>query len=665
MEGLVIGGFRITRKLGAGGMADVYEARHEHMNHFAAVKLLRPEMSTMATMVQRFFQEAQAAASIKHPGIVHVYDVGYTDSGRAYLLMELLHGQTLHDRIKDRKRLSLEATIRIIRQLAGVMSAVHQRGIIHRDLKPDNILLVQDPERDGEERVKVVDFGLAKLLAVAAPIVDPTAHGAVFGTPAYMAPEQCRDSGDVDPRADLYSIGCIFYRCLCGRAPFGTGGLDVLMAQVSRTPVPPRRYAPGIPFAIEELILRLLAKDRDLRPPSCEAFIAQLDLAVDEQTVRDNRTLRHQLGIVPPKLPGLVPPAGGEPPAATPRPQPAPCVDSHVFDPMDDVHARITGPMATTVILSVDPVDAGDEVEQLSEYELESVMVLDVDAAALPVQPRRAPDCVLPPAEAMPPPGVGPGDAAGFPIDAAAGSRDGAGQSSSPSLSRGELALLPARGPWRTGDRRPWLAVAVFGCLGGLVAAGLIVAKTMDAPDAPEWTSEQGAVQVQGPAPWVRLTEGAKQAVASALAMMAVIHERAREIEARTARVAEVREAAQAFLRQGRCRSLSRLARAAKVELPELYAELQGSTAACRRTAAATVTKPVAKQIRTRFTLPPQPRKAPRINRRRRRSRSRRRRPRTPGIAGASGRARPRRGWERPGSTCTCSTGPRWRRARV
>ena len=289
MEGLAIGHFRITRKIGSGGMAEVYEAKHELMDRYAAVKLLRPEMSAQEIIVRRFIQEAQAAASIEHPGIVHVYDVGYTPDGRAYLVMELLTGETLGQRLQRHKRLSLEATVTAIRQLAGVMGAAHQRGIIHRDLKPDNIFLVPDPEIPHGERVKVLDFGLAKLLQVAFPRAELTAQGAVFGTPAYMAPEQCHSAGNVDQRADLYAIGCIFYMCLCGHAPFGTGGIEVLLAHVSQEPVPPRQHAPDIPPAIEELILQLLAKDPDRRWPSCETFIAQLDRLVEARAGRLGR----------------------------------------------------------------------------------------------------------------------------------------------------------------------------------------------------------------------------------------------------------------------------------------------------------------------------------------------------------------------------------------
>lgn len=315
MEGLAFGRYRVTRKLGAGGMAEVYVAKHELMDRYAAVKLLLPEMSAREDIVRRFLQEAQAAACIEHPGIVHVYDVGYTEQGRAYLVMELLSGETLNQRLKRQKRMSLDAAVTVIRQLAGIMEAAHQSGIIHRDLKPDNIFLVSDPEMPTGERVKVLDFGLAKLVEITTPARELTAQEAVFGTPAYMAPEQCRSAANVDGRADLYAIGCLFYACLCGRPPFGTGGIEVLLAHVGEKPVPPRQYVANIPPAIEALILRLLEKDPARRLPSCEALIAELDIAMaataqlhdvqrrqsitnDEATIREDATLQGTVGLL-------------------------------------------------------------------------------------------------------------------------------------------------------------------------------------------------------------------------------------------------------------------------------------------------------------------------------------------------------------------------------
>jgi tRNA A-37 threonylcarbamoyl transferase component Bud32 len=314
MEGLVIGRYRVTHKIGSGGMAEVYAARHELMDRYAAVKVLHPEMSTRKDIVRRFLQEAQAAARIEHPGIVHVYDADCTPDGRAYLIMEMLSGETLKERLKKLGKLTLEEAVTVIRQLSGVIEAAHQRGIIHRDLKPDNIFLVHDPEMPDGRRVKVLDFGLAKLLETSLPAGELTAQGAVFGTPAYMAPEQCQSSASVDARADLYSIGCIFYACVCGQPPFGTGGVEVLLAHLGRAPVPPRERVSTIPPAIDALILRLLEKNPAHRPASCASLIMEIDrVSADlgllrgperrptldqEMTIRDEVTIRDTVGLV-------------------------------------------------------------------------------------------------------------------------------------------------------------------------------------------------------------------------------------------------------------------------------------------------------------------------------------------------------------------------------
>jgi serine/threonine protein kinase/tetratricopeptide (TPR) repeat protein len=274
MEGRVFGRFRVTEKIGEGGMAEVYAARHELMGREAAIKLLLPQMS-QEHVVKRFFQEAQAAARINHPGIVGVFDVGHAEDGRAYIVMERLSGETLNVRLERVKNLPLNDTLQVVRQLASVMKAAHERGIVHRDLKPDNLFLVEDPMVEGGERIKVLDFGLAKLAADTATVL--TAQGMVFGTPGYMAPEQCRDSGKVDERVDLYAIGCIMYRCLCGNPPFVGAALDVLRAHMNTPPVPPRRHDSTLPEAINTLILRLLEKSPDRRIRSCTELLMVLD----------------------------------------------------------------------------------------------------------------------------------------------------------------------------------------------------------------------------------------------------------------------------------------------------------------------------------------------------------------------------------------------------
>jgi serine/threonine-protein kinase len=275
MLGEVIHGYRIDRALAAdkGGFGDVFFATHVDSGAEAVVKVLKAEMSAHRDIVTRFFNEARAAASIHHPGIVQIHNVGY-HRDRAYLLMERLRGDDLETRVQAGP-LPVERALVFMRQAAGAIGAAHDRGIVHRDLKPANLFVVADPDVLGGERVKVLDFGIAKLT------VDAGAGKTqgVFGTPSYMSPEQCASTGAVDARADLYSLGCIFYELVCGRPPFGHGGLELIAAHLRDTPQPPRALAPWLPAPIEHVILQLLEKRPEQRPPSCAALIAALDHA--------------------------------------------------------------------------------------------------------------------------------------------------------------------------------------------------------------------------------------------------------------------------------------------------------------------------------------------------------------------------------------------------
>ncbi len=273
MLGEVIHGYRVDRALSVdkGGFGDVFFATHVDSGAEAVVKVLKPEMSAHRDIVTRFFNEARAAASIHHPGIVQIHNVGY-HGDRAYLLMERLRGDDLETRLAAGP-LPLDRAIVFMRQAAGAIGAAHQRGIVHRDLKPANLFVVADPDVVGGERVKVLDFGIAKLSLDA----GGSKTQGIFGTPAYMSPEQCASSGDVDVRSDLYALGCIFYELVCGRPPFGHGGIELVAAHLRDTAPPPRTVAASIPPAVEVIILQLLEKQPQLRLQSCAALITALD----------------------------------------------------------------------------------------------------------------------------------------------------------------------------------------------------------------------------------------------------------------------------------------------------------------------------------------------------------------------------------------------------
>jgi serine/threonine protein kinase/tetratricopeptide (TPR) repeat protein len=273
MLGEVIHGYRVDRALSVdkGGMGDVFFATHVESGAEAVVKVLKPEMSSRRDIVTRFFNEARAAASIHHPGIVQIHNVGY-HADRAYLLMERLRGDDLENRLRAGP-IPLDRAIVFMRQATGAIAAAHERGIVHRDLKPANLFVVPDPDVVGGERIKVLDFGIAKLS------LDTGGNKTqgIFGTPTYMSPEQCASSGDVDARSDLYALGCIFYELVTGRPPFGHGGIELVAAHLRDMPPPPRALAHWVPPAVDGVIMHLLQKHPDQRPPSAKALIDVLD----------------------------------------------------------------------------------------------------------------------------------------------------------------------------------------------------------------------------------------------------------------------------------------------------------------------------------------------------------------------------------------------------
>jgi eukaryotic-like serine/threonine-protein kinase len=274
--GTLAGSYRIVDTISVGGMGTVYRAEHTLLGRMAAVKVLNPEMSTSRDIVNRFFNEARATTSIKHPGIIEVFDFGYLESGNAYLVMELLEGAPLSVRNRARGRIPEHEAAAILRLVCSALTAAHAKGIVHRDLKPDNIFLVPDPDSQLGERPKLLDFGIAKLTDIGLA-GSATKTGAVMGTPTYMSPEQCRGTGEVDHRADLYSIGCIFYELLTGRPPFiDRGAGELIGAHLFMQPEPPSRHAAGISPDAEALIMSLLAKNPAERPQSATDLAQRL-----------------------------------------------------------------------------------------------------------------------------------------------------------------------------------------------------------------------------------------------------------------------------------------------------------------------------------------------------------------------------------------------------
>ena len=229
MRGTAIGSYCLLEKLGEGGTGTVWIAEHTLLGRRAAIKLLHPTFSSHEVMVQRFFNEAKAVAAIADPGIVQVFDFGIHSDGSPYIVMELLEGETLEARLRRMGRLPSWDAIRLARQIGISLSAAHGKGVIHRDLKPENLFVARDPAMPGGERMKVLDFGIAKLSRGEGK--HKTRTGAVLGTPAYMSPEQCRALGNIDHRTDIYSFGAVLFCLVTGRPPFeGEGAGDAIIS---------------------------------------------------------------------------------------------------------------------------------------------------------------------------------------------------------------------------------------------------------------------------------------------------------------------------------------------------------------------------------------------------------------------------------------------------
>ncbi len=271
-----IGQYRVVRRIGRGGMGVVYEAVHETIGQRIAVKTLNQELSANPAFVKRFLTEARATVIAQHPGLVKVFDYGQIPDGPLYLQMEYLEGETLAKRLLKTGKLPIETTIRWIRQIASAMALAHARDIVHRDLKPDNIFLVPDHEVDGGERIKILDFGLAKILSPEGA-TNPhtpakyTSMGGVVGTPAYMAPEQFRGESSLSGQADVYSLGVILFELLTGELPFAANTMgDLMLQHLTHEPPPVRRLRSEVPASLAALCRRMLDKDAQARPSMAE-----------------------------------------------------------------------------------------------------------------------------------------------------------------------------------------------------------------------------------------------------------------------------------------------------------------------------------------------------------------------------------------------------------
>ena len=271
--GTRLNNYQVVSLLGEGGMGAVFLAEHSFMGRKAAIKVLHQDHARDRDLVERFMNEARAANAIGHPNIIDIIDVGQLPSGIPYLMMEFLDGESLANRIARERPLPIAEALEVAVQVAAGLVAAHDKGIVHRDLKPDNVFLV--PERGSlAGRIKVLDFGIAKLRGDLSAGGAKTKSGSILGTPPYMSPEQCRGiSDDVDHRTDIYALGIILYEMLTGSPPFTSPGWgDIVHMHIATPPRPPREHNPAIPVELEGVVLKALAKRADDRWPSMGAF---------------------------------------------------------------------------------------------------------------------------------------------------------------------------------------------------------------------------------------------------------------------------------------------------------------------------------------------------------------------------------------------------------
>src|SRR6478609_880628 len=279
---LAAGRYRIQKLLGEGGMGQVYLAEHVAIEKRVALKILRSEFAAKGDIVTRFQQEAISASRIKHPNVLDVFDFGQLENGRFFLAMEFLEGNDLADELSRRRVLDAASGIRISMQMCRALAAAHANGVVHRDMKPENVFLQRTG--DGEEIVKIVDFGIAQLKPSNEEAAAQSAHrrwtrtGMIFGTPEYMAPEQASGK-HADLRCDIYAVGIILFELFTGSVPFtGDTFLGVLAKHLNDVPPAMQAVYPGLQLSpeLEAVVLRTLAKDPTHRYQTMNELAAAL-----------------------------------------------------------------------------------------------------------------------------------------------------------------------------------------------------------------------------------------------------------------------------------------------------------------------------------------------------------------------------------------------------
>src|SRR5580693_7386489 len=270
LVGTDFAGYRLRAVLGRGGMSIVYQAENPRLRNVIALKVLAPELADDQVFRTRFREESQIAASLNHPHVIPIHDFGASD-GLLYIAMRYVSGTDLRHLIADRGWLAPYESVHLLEQAARALDSAHRRGLVHRDVKPGNLLIAQGGDDGDPDHVYLADFGITKYMGSRSGL---TVAGTVLGTGHYISPEQIQHH-PVLGAADQYSLGCVLYECLTGRAPFEKGLNEaILWAHVHELAAPPSLLRPDLPPAVDEVIARALAKNPDDRYADCREFLA-------------------------------------------------------------------------------------------------------------------------------------------------------------------------------------------------------------------------------------------------------------------------------------------------------------------------------------------------------------------------------------------------------